>query len=772
MTTRRNLLYVIGIDLYESADFSNLNNAVSDANVVIELLTQRYGFELFPEPLFNAEATKDNIYQGFNSLLQSVEKEDNLIIYYSGHGRMHTVGGQGYWVPHEAKNTIGNFIENSVIKDFIERIHTKHTFLIADSCFSGTFLTQTRSGGNVREYLTMDEHLSRWMLASGGEEPVSDGTKGGHSPFAHYLIKFLSVNDNKYFSVHELIRYVCIMTEHNSRQHPNGSPIENIGHDGGQLVFILKHEFVKEVKEKSRGLPNCRQLLEEIRAYESQETRLSSGKEILLIHSFLKAGELLIVELFRFDENGKKKHNFEDEKLKILTADGEQVDWNVIRRFATWQGLTRYWDENKENYTNKNVTVLHAHESIDQVENTEAAIDYSDVLKDLTDSNPESLRCLHCGEMIATNDSSMIEIDEIGLRPTAGNVHNLCLRPLDRVIGKPIFPDGPFKNLVSFDSNKWLELLKTGQFYWHSALQASCLQPIWIMIWNREHTVNTGDYCIRQILSDGRTKYIRLGKEIQRFSAKEIDEELAAFRREWEESVTKGNPVGYTDKQFIFVTVSELEKRKQPEEKILHIVSMEKVKYSRQIESENTNIKNDYAPVGLIMIPGTMQIVNFGNCIPVIFDLMLFDSLHENWNEAGYEIGKCAIKIIESDREFDLFLMSVFDDGMQPIVHPMFDKDKELIKGTYIQDITDYTEQEKLFTYQVNESPVWKGGDCARLVFPNKNRDNLPEGILLTDEFTDEMNEACVIFCPVENDIQLTEFAVKIPVKLLERKNE
>lgn len=73
-----------------------------------------------------------------------------------------------------------------------------------------------------------------------------------------------------------------------------------------------------------------------------------------------------------------------------------------------------------------------------------------------------------------------------------------------------------------------------------------------------------------------------------------------------------------------------------------------------------------------------------------------------------------------------------------------------------------------MFTYQVNEKPVWKEGDFARIVFPNKSRDNLPEGVLLTDEFTDEMNETCVIFCPVENDILLTEFAVKIPVKLLE----
>lgn len=772
MKTRTNYLFVIGIDRYESADFDNLNNAVSDATAIIGLLTSRYGFELFPAPLFNENATKENIYKGLNDLLLTAGKEDNLVIYFSGHGLMHPIGGQGYWIPYEAKNSFHYYIENSVVKDFIQRILAKHIFLIADSCFAGTFLTQTRSSGHAREYQDMDQRVSRWVLTSGGEEPVSDGVKGGHSPFAHYLIRFLTVNDNRYFSVHELIRYAYIMTEHNSRQQPNGAPIENIGHDGGQLVFTLKNEFVKEEKDKSRGLPNCRKLLEEIRAYESQSERLPAGKEILLIESFLKDGELQIVELFRFDEKGKKKHHFEDGKLKMLTADQGEVSWNVIQRFATWQGLTRYWDKNKERYKTQNLTVLRAHESIDQVENTEAAIDYSDVLKDMVDGNPEPLRCLHCGEVIATNESSMVEIDEIGLRATAGNVHDICLRPLDRILRKPIFSDEKFKNLLSFDSTKWLELLSTGQFHWRNALQASNHQPIWMLIWNREHAINSGEYCIRQILSNGQTKYIRLGKEIHRFSAREIDDEVNIFQKELEESQGKGDPIAYTNKQYLFGTVSELEKRKLPEEEILHIVNIEKVKYSRQIESENTKIANDYAPVGLVITPGTMQVLNLGNCIPLIFDPMLFDRLHENWNEVGYKVGQCTIKIIESDREFDFFLMNVFEDGMQPIAHPMFEKNKELISGTYIQDIKKITEPENLHRYLASENGVWKEGDAVRVVFPNRSQEKSPEGVLLSDEFIDEKNEACAIFCPVENSVKLTQFAVKLPVKLLRKRTE
>ena len=766
-------MYAIGIDKYESADFTSLDNAVRDTQEVVTLLRERYGFEVWPDPLFNANATKENIYQGFNQLMMDVGPEDNLIIYFSGHGRMHTVGGQGYWVPYEGKNSISDFIENSVIKDFIERINAKHIFLIADSCFSGTFLTQTRSSGHVNDYELLDKQVSRWMLASGSEEPVSDGTMGKHSPFAHFLIKFLSVNDNQYASVKEMIRYVKTMTEHNSSQHPMGAPIENIGHSGGQMVFVLDEKLIKTKKERSRGVPSCHQLLKDIRAYEPEENTLPSGKEILLIHSFVVEGEILITELFRFDEAGKKKHRFYDGALRILSVNGEKSDWKVIRRFATWQGFTRYWDENKDAYDGKLPIILGAHDSIGDVESSEAAIDYNYYLKDLFESNPDPLQCLHCGETISTNDSSMVEIDEEGLRPNAGNVHNSCLWPLDRIIGKAVFPGGGIQNLVSFNSKKWIDLLKRGQFHWLNALKASKSQPIWILTWNREHIVNSGEYCIRQTLDNGRMKYLRLGKEIQRFTSEQIDEEIDFFRKELADSEAKGDPLAFTDKQFLFGRVSELEKRKESDENFLRITKIEKVKYSMQIESENIEVQNDYAPVGLVVIPGTMQLVKFGNCIPLIFDPTQFEALHKNWNDVGYTVGPCAIKIVESDREFNLFLLTMLQEGMQPIVHPMFDKDKELESGTYIQDIRNFTKhsemQEKEEILLFKQNPDWREGDIARIIVPSNKSQKVPEGIVLSDEFIDHDGEFCVIFCPVENGKRLMHAAIKIPVKFLVR---
>jgi hypothetical protein len=94
-------------------------------------------------------------------------------------------------------------------------------------------------------------------------------------------------------------------------------------------------------------------------------------------------------------------------------------------------------------------------------------------------------------------------------------------------------------------------------------------------------------------------------------------------------------------------------------------------------------------------------------CIsPVALSYIRFEELHRNWNDAGYHLGPCAIQIIKTDNEFDVYLMGWFEHGMQPIVHPMFDKDQKLVSGTYIQDIRYFTDHAEPQNYSYKENPV------------------------------------------------------------------
>src|SRR5690606_24323478 len=125
------------------------------------------------------------------------------IIHFAGHGSIHPKTEKGFWIPQNAENSISDFIPNSTIIDTILGIDAKHILLIVDSCFSGSLLSQTRASVEFH-YSKLNESKSRWVLASGRNEKVSDGNPGSGSPFSIILNEFLKQNTYNTFSVSEL----------------------------------------------------------------------------------------------------------------------------------------------------------------------------------------------------------------------------------------------------------------------------------------------------------------------------------------------------------------------------------------------------------------------------------------------------------------------------------------------------------------------------------------------------------------------------------------
>ena len=71
----------------------------------------------------------------------------------------------------------------------LRAIKSFHTFLIVDSCFSGS-LFATKDIGDAFA-AKAGSFPSRWGLAAGMIEKVSDGFHGDNSPFAKAIITFL-----------------------------------------------------------------------------------------------------------------------------------------------------------------------------------------------------------------------------------------------------------------------------------------------------------------------------------------------------------------------------------------------------------------------------------------------------------------------------------------------------------------------------------------------------------------------------------------------------
>lgn len=228
-----NYLFVIAIDDYEHCP--TLYNCLNDANRLIKILTQQYEFEKeHVQTLFNQEATEGNIFKAFRTLITRVTPTDNVIIYFSGHGEYDKVFDEGYWIPVNARlGAYEDFLPNSKIKNILEAIKSKHIFLIADSCFSGSLFTQFKSA-TVAARLENDP--SRWGLTAGRNEVVSDGQIGDHSPFADSLLYHLEENKVP-LGVSTLCNRVIENVVAAAEQTPRGEPLKVKGHRGGQFFF-------------------------------------------------------------------------------------------------------------------------------------------------------------------------------------------------------------------------------------------------------------------------------------------------------------------------------------------------------------------------------------------------------------------------------------------------------------------------------------------------------------------------------------------------------
>lgn len=237
-----NYLVLIGVNDYQN--WPKLKNPINDAKSLSKVLTDQFQFgKENTYCLFDDSATYRNIDNFFRMLIRKIDEDDNLLVYFAGHGYYDEITDEGYWIPYEANlNSVIEYIPNSTIYKYLKALNTHHTLVIADACFSGTFYTSDQRGVGVDRYTeTVDKYRSKWVFTSGREETVADGMYGvDHSPFANYLIKFFKNPENEVFPVTELVQYVKHAVANNSNQTPMAAPLKEVGDEGGEFVFYRK----------------------------------------------------------------------------------------------------------------------------------------------------------------------------------------------------------------------------------------------------------------------------------------------------------------------------------------------------------------------------------------------------------------------------------------------------------------------------------------------------------------------------------------------------
>ncbi len=223
-----------------------LQNAVNDGKAVDVILRKKYGFKT----TFIKDASEEDIFLALNKF-KKLNKSDNLLIYYSGHGQLDEVSNSGYWQPVDAREDVkNNWISDIDIKNELKSINAKHILVIADSCFSGTLLTRGKKINNKKYDLDEKVLLYRQInkkvrlaLTSGGESPVLDkiGSQE-NSIFAKELIKILSGSED-IISAREIHSKIFPRLSFEFRQEPLLSEIRGVDSDlNGDFFFVPTNE--------------------------------------------------------------------------------------------------------------------------------------------------------------------------------------------------------------------------------------------------------------------------------------------------------------------------------------------------------------------------------------------------------------------------------------------------------------------------------------------------------------------------------------------------
>lgn len=218
-----------------------LKTARSDAKAVDELLKETYGFET----KLLLDATRRDIMNGLNEMRRKITKDDHFLLYYAGHGYRDEVANKAYWLPVDAENDSDTeWVIADSITSTIRRLEAKHVLVVADSCFSGTLFrtpdADIKSGPRQNFVQKMLRKPSRTLMASGGNEPVTDEGGGKHSIFADAFLRVLSNPEQRVFTAEEIFDDIKISVAGRSLQTPEYSIIRNSGHDGGDFVFIRR----------------------------------------------------------------------------------------------------------------------------------------------------------------------------------------------------------------------------------------------------------------------------------------------------------------------------------------------------------------------------------------------------------------------------------------------------------------------------------------------------------------------------------------------------
>ncbi|NJN52464.1 MAG: caspase family protein, partial [Gammaproteobacteria bacterium] len=202
-------------------------------------------------------ANGDNtaVMEAINDLNEIVNDDDNLLIFYAGHGARLSTGQNeiGYWLPANAEAPPRDtyWVPNEFVTGHLSRLKAKRVLMVVDSCYAGLLSTEPSFlllGGNTAQYSDPEffrfklAKRARLLLTSGGDRPVLDGGAGNHSVFARAFLDALTDNQgvlsgpDLFLRVRDKVTAAAAAAQFEQR--PELKTIKAAGHEVGDFFFV------------------------------------------------------------------------------------------------------------------------------------------------------------------------------------------------------------------------------------------------------------------------------------------------------------------------------------------------------------------------------------------------------------------------------------------------------------------------------------------------------------------------------------------------------
>lgn len=238
---------VIGNQNYQTIE--SLETPKYDAARAARILADKYGFTV----QILEDANDITMLKTINDLNAVLKPEDNVLIYYAGHGTRLKSGKieSGYWLPVNADAPPEDrfWIPNEQITGHLGRLPAKRVLVVADSCYAGllstdpSYLFLNDKVAYSKEYIKYKlPKRARLLLSSGGDKPVLDEGSGGNSVFARAFLDELEANQG-ILSSPELFsrvrkRVEVAAAKNKFVQTPEFKSIKGAGHEVGDFFFV------------------------------------------------------------------------------------------------------------------------------------------------------------------------------------------------------------------------------------------------------------------------------------------------------------------------------------------------------------------------------------------------------------------------------------------------------------------------------------------------------------------------------------------------------